>query len=458
MVVSGDQLQSTLVSEETLEKAPEQSKLVKDENKFSEEDGSGKEEHAGGSSSNGKVGDKQEQDSTKSLALANEFFEKGCKAIEENNIYDSVDFCSRALEIRVLHYGELAPECTSAYYKYGCALLFKAQDEADPLGCAVSKGSQKDLTKSKTAQESRTSKISQEGSNQITSEEGDEEIGEGIDDEEVTHMEEGDEDDSDLHLAWSMLDIARSIDEKHCKPTLDTVKILSALGDVSLEREDFETCLSDYNKALSIIGNLEAPDHRRAIDLNFRICMALEVAERIQESIPYCEKAIALSKSCSQRLKEEIVIDSKSALEDAAVSCRSQEEVEVVSGFQIELERKLEDLQQALSNPKPLLSRDQKKVQPSEKLSTKVEGRLTNSSQDGESHSSFDQPTISATATNASVTHLGVIGRGVKRATIAPIAMEPAPKRIVTNMSSAESVATKKEEIISTSQDVETGK
>lgn len=118
----------------------------------------------------------------------------------------------------------------------------------------------------------------------------------------------------------------------------------------------------------------------------------------------------------------------------------------------------LEDLQQALSNPKPLLSRDQKKVQPSEKLSTKVEGRLTNSSQDGESHSSFDQPTISATATNASVTHLGVIGRGVKRATIAPIAMEPAPKRIVTNMSSAESVATKKEEIISTSQDVETGK
>lgn len=49
-------------------------------------------------------------------------------------------------------------------------------------------------------------------------------------------MEEGDEDDSDLHLAWSMLDIARSIDEKHCKPTLDTVKILSALGDVSLER------------------------------------------------------------------------------------------------------------------------------------------------------------------------------------------------------------------------------
>lgn len=72
----------------------------------------------------------------------------------------------------------------------------------------------------------------EQGSSQITSEEGDE----GIDDEEDANMREGDEDDSDLDLAWNMLDIARSIDEKHCKPTLDTVKILSALGDVSLER------------------------------------------------------------------------------------------------------------------------------------------------------------------------------------------------------------------------------
>ena len=34
---------------------------------------------------------------------------------------------------RVAHYGELAPECVRSYYKYGCALLYKAQEEADPL-------------------------------------------------------------------------------------------------------------------------------------------------------------------------------------------------------------------------------------------------------------------------------------------------------------------------------------
>lgn len=54
---------------------------------------------------------------------------------------------------RVAHFGELAPECVHAYYKYGCALLYKAQEEADPLGSmpkkegAVSEeGSNKDGT------------------------------------------------------------------------------------------------------------------------------------------------------------------------------------------------------------------------------------------------------------------------------------------------------------------------
>lgn len=109
MVVSDDhqQPQSSIASQETLEKAPEQSKLVEDEDKFGQEDGVGKEVPAGGSSSNGKLGEgKQEQDSKKSLTLADEFFEKGCAAIEENNLYDSVDFCSRALEIRFVVLGK----------------------------------------------------------------------------------------------------------------------------------------------------------------------------------------------------------------------------------------------------------------------------------------------------------------------------------------------------------------
>ena len=40
---------------------------------------------------------------------------------------------------RVAHYGELAPECIKSYYKYGIALLNKAQEEADPLGAMPKK-------------------------------------------------------------------------------------------------------------------------------------------------------------------------------------------------------------------------------------------------------------------------------------------------------------------------------
>lgn len=69
--------------------------------------------------------------------------------------------------IRVAHYGELAPECVSAYYKYGCALLYKAQEEADPLGSVPKKDteSQEGSTKGVSAKnnmirESSTTSVS----------------------------------------------------------------------------------------------------------------------------------------------------------------------------------------------------------------------------------------------------------------------------------------------------------
>lgn len=36
--------------------------------------------------------------------------------------------------VRVAHFDELDAECINAYYRYGSALLEKAQAEADPLG------------------------------------------------------------------------------------------------------------------------------------------------------------------------------------------------------------------------------------------------------------------------------------------------------------------------------------
>lgn len=58
------------------------------------------------------------------------------------------------------------------------------------------------------------------------------------DDEELG---EADEDDSDLDLAWKMLDIARAIVEKSPEDTIEKVNILAALGEVAVERGPFLT-------------------------------------------------------------------------------------------------------------------------------------------------------------------------------------------------------------------------
>jgi nuclear autoantigenic sperm protein len=54
-----------------------------------------------------------------------------------------------------------------------------------------------------------------------------------------TLADEGDEAESDLDLAWKMLDIARAIVEKQSVNTMEQVDILSTLADVALEKGIF---------------------------------------------------------------------------------------------------------------------------------------------------------------------------------------------------------------------------
>ncbi|KAJ6853563.1 NASP-related protein sim3 [Iris pallida] len=54
---------------------------------------------------------------------------------------------------------------------------------------------------------------------------------------------------------------------------------------------------------------------------------------------------------------------------------------------------------------------------------------LMGSSQLGAATSGFDSPTISTAATNGGVTHLGVVGRGVKRASLNPVGAQPLSKK-----------------------------
>ncbi|KAI5438561.1 hypothetical protein KIW84_024338 [Lathyrus oleraceus] len=229
---------------------------------------------------------------------------------------------------------------------------------------------------------------------------------------------------------------------------MEQVDILSTLADVALEREDFETSLSDYKKALSILEQLVEPDDRNIADLNFRICLCLEVGSRPEEAVAYLEKATSVCKARLLRLTNEVKSFSDSTspaskLERDEQTCPGSEsnnsivdkqaEIETLTGLSSELEKKLDDLQQLISNPKSILAEilgiaaakagNGKEPSPGKVSSTQL----------ATAHSSggFDSPTFSTAHTNGSagVTHLGVVGRGVKRSSNASVAEAGIPKK-----------------------------
>lgn len=382
-------------------------------------------------------------DREKSLEFSDELLQQGYKTMKENDFSEAAENFSRALEIRVSKFGELAPECVHTYYKYGCALLYKAQEEADPLADVPKKegesqeGSTKDGSVKNSAAESSTSCVSSNAEQDVNSDNQDaalddastKEVQEDDKDSDDEDLAEGDEDESDLDLAWKMLDIARAIVEKNSSNTMEHVDILSALADVALEREDFETSLSDYKKALSILEQLVEPDNRKIADLNFRICLCLEVNSKPEEAMSYCQKAASVCKERIHRLTNEVksLPDSISSASESDNSIADkQAEIDTLTGLSSELERKLEDLQQLISNPKSILSEILGLAAAKAGAGKPSSSSGVGSSQMATANSSggFDSPTVSTAHTNGSagVTHLGVVGRGVKRTSSASVA------------------------------------
>ncbi|XP_031262461.1 NASP-related protein sim3 [Pistacia vera] len=389
-------------------------------------------------------------DQEEKLKFSNDLIVRGTKALEAKDFCEAAECFSRALEIRVALYGELAPECLNAYYQYGRALLYRAQEEADPLVSVPRKedeyeqgsdkeGSVKNVVNGESSTASASTITQLDGSsnkldvteNDVSGGKGKEDDEEGSDQED---MAEADEDESDLDLAWKTLDVARAIAEKHLGDTLEKVDILSTLAEVSLEREDFETSLSDYHNALSVLVKLVEPDSRHIAELNFRICLCLEIGSKPQEAVPYCEEAISVCKSRVQRLMNEYRSLSQAASSAASSEQSSNEpqndkmlvdmkaEIETLLGLLGDLEKKREDLQLLVTNPKSLLAELLAMASAKGKGNEKgASASVMSSSQMGTANSSgeFDSPTASTAHTNGAagsgVTHLGIVGRGVKR-------------------------------------------
>ncbi|CDY44058.1 BnaA08g15480D [Brassica napus] len=412
-----------------------------------------------------------EEEREKTLEFADELTEKGSVFLKEMDFAEAVDCFSRALEIRVAHYGELAAECVNAYYKYGSALLEKAQAEADPLGNMPKKegetqqeSSDKDTANGETL---AASVVSSDPERQGSSSGGQEgsggqeqgEAGEDSQDDDLSDAD-ADEDESDLDMAWKMLDIARAITDKQATDTMEKVDILSTLAEISLEREDIETSLSDYKNALSILERLVEPDSRHTAELNFRICICLETGCQPKEAIPYCQKALLICKARMERLTNEIKGPSASATSSTVSEIEEgiqqssnvpyidksasdkEAEIGVLSGLAEDLEKKASEIYHSAENPKQLLAElmgmASAKPNAGDKVVPAVAGEMS-SSRMGTANNGKDleSPTVSTahtgaaggTASSSGVTHLGVVGRGVKRVLMNATSAESNPSK-----------------------------
>ncbi|PPS13903.1 hypothetical protein GOBAR_AA06661 [Gossypium barbadense] len=364
----------------------------------------------------------------KALEFADELTEKGSKAFKENDFTQAAHFFRRALEIRALHHGELAVACLNVYYLYGRALLCKAQEETGPLvsvpekdGEILQDSNKEGPTKGVVTRESSVASVSS-NSEQDGSEKD----------------EDSDDSDTDVIEAEANEDILRGQLLKNSSWVTPWRKwsILSALAEVDLERGQYLTarcslCMlcwdgeeepslpvfieaSIYQKALSILQQLVEPDHRQIAELNFRICTCLEIGSNPKEAIPYGQKAISVCKSRVQRLTNEIMISTGLASSSAASEFGDGEQLSKGS-------QTLEDLEQLISDPTLIIAEIQGMA------SGKARGGENNASPAAvnSSHMSpansnvdhFDSPTVSTAHTNgaAAVTHLGIVGRGVKQ-------------------------------------------
>ncbi len=109
----------------------------------------------------------------------------------------------------VFLHAELAPECASAYYRYGSALLYQAQDNADVFGGPLrgnGHGADDDKENDEAEGEADAEAKGKGKKPAENQDAGPSNVHEKVASDHQTH-----EPESDLQLAWENLETARAI-------------------------------------------------------------------------------------------------------------------------------------------------------------------------------------------------------------------------------------------------------
>lgn len=203
----------------------------------------------------------------------------GTQSYALGNYEESAEKFALAIEIQVNSLGQYADENAETFYLYGRALLATAVIKNTVLGEPVEKPEEPSAS-TDTDQKFSFAEYSDE-------EEDLEDEGKQLNDIDIPQAD-------DLELAWENLDVARLIfsNQKGDDKKLRLADVHLALGDVSLESENFDQAVKDYNEALNIKLQISPDACRELAEAHFKLGLALEYSEQVEDAIIHVQAAM----------------------------------------------------------------------------------------------------------------------------------------------------------------------
>nr|XP_011451011.2 histone-binding protein N1/N2 isoform X1 [Crassostrea gigas] len=140
-----------------------------------------------------------------------------------------------------------------------------------------------------------------------TAEEGDT-AEESQEETEGGEKKENPDDISNLQLAWEMLELAKVIylKEEDKKSKLKAAESFLKLGEISLETENYEQALSDFQECLKIQEAELEPDDRLLAETHYQLGLAHGFNKQYDESIDQYRKAIKVMEAKIGKLKKTV--------------------------------------------------------------------------------------------------------------------------------------------------------
>ena len=230
----------------------------------------------------------------------------------------AVELLTGALEALGPALGETHPALAEPYFLYGRALFAQARAEADVFGDPVRRAAEERAV-AQAAAEALTGEgggsgagagaAGASGSGQGkggAEEEEAEDEGEDVESDDEAGGEasggggEEEEEEGDMELAWRMIELARVIWEGEGEGRgRQVAECRVALGELSYEREDFDTAVADFAAALTVARETvaEGPARERLVSsVHLNICSALHAKSlavaTAQEKAALCHKAL----------------------------------------------------------------------------------------------------------------------------------------------------------------------